>query len=579
MPDPAAAPTSFVASSPRFPVFALVWAVTALTHQLAFTFWAETWQGWLLVVSAIAVLFRPQCFLRFLALALCSLVNLWNKMPYVPNHILYEGMLHLVILLGAAAALRERSVRAALAASAPSWRRGLPLLALAGALKAAYLLSDGVLARFPYGVGTTLLLVWALARLFRRSDPVLAPPQAAGAGSNGEPLAGERLYLAAAPVLRAAVVAMYFWAGVQKLNHDYLDPEVSCAARLHLEIATYFGGLVPTGTWALQGAIWSSYLFEFGIPLLLLFGRTRLFGLGAALLFHLWLSIHPAAGIFSFSSLILGLLPLFFPVSWYRALAAVWHRQTRWLGRGDAALGGQRARWLVVAAFFGVLVAQGVLYLTQGRNYEVFAVANRLAFFAFLLWGLWLGACYLLAALGARREAASEEGSAPTILEGWRAPALVWLGLLPVLLNGAVPWIGGRTQTSFSMYSNLRSEGDGNHLFLRRIDWLPLQTDFVEVVASTPDLLGPGDRPRGIAQFANPGHRFVPWFEFRRLVSEMPGDFSVIYRRDAETEELGRRDGDPYGDAEAFEAPPYLQRKLLWFRRHESLAGPMCCTH
>jgi len=552
----------------------MIWAVTTLAHQLAFTFWTETWQGWLLVVAAVAVLFRPQCLLRFLVLVLCSLVNLWNKMPFVPNHILYEGMLHVVLLFGAAAALRERPVRESLARSAPSWRRGLPLLALAGALKAVYFFLDGRLPSFPYGVGTTLLLAWALVRLLRRGDPVLGPAPAEGGGEARAAVAGERLYLSAAPVLRAAVVAMYFWAGLQKLNWDYLDPEVSCAARLHLEIASYFGGLVPSGAWALHGAIWASYLLEFGIPLLLLFGRTRFLGLCIALLFHLWLSIHPAAGIFSFSSLILALLPLFFPESWYRSLHALWRRQTAWLGGGDPALGSKRARWLVVSAFFGVLVVQGALYLTQGRTYEVFGVANRVAFVAFMLWGLWLGCCFVFAAW---RAAGREGGSAA--LEGWRAPVLVWVALVPVLLNGAVPWLGGRTQSSFSMYSNLRSEGAGNHLFLRRVDLFPLQTDFVELVASTPDLLGPGDRPRGIAQFANPGHRFLPWFEFRRLASEMPGDFSAIYRRGEETLELGRRGGETYGDATAFEAPPYLQRKLLWFRRHESLEDPMCCTH
>lgn len=85
-----------------FPVFALIWAITTLAHQLAFTFWAESWQGWLLVAAAVAVIFRSGCSIRFLILVITSLLNLWNKLPFVPNHILWEGMLHIVMLAGAA---------------------------------------------------------------------------------------------------------------------------------------------------------------------------------------------------------------------------------------------------------------------------------------------------------------------------------------------------------------------------------------------------------------------------------------------------------------------------------------------
>tara|TARA_R110000850_G_scaffold30231_29_gene83433 strand:+ start:36 stop:425 length:390 start_codon:yes stop_codon:yes gene_type:complete len=129
------------------------------------------------------------------------------------------------------------------------------------------------------------------------------------------------------------------------------------------------------------------------------------------------------------------------------------------------------------------------------------------------------------------------------------------------------------------MYSNLRSEGQGNHLFLNRIDLFEFQGDMVEVVQSSPNILAPSNRPRGIQQFANIGHRIIPWFEFRRLVSEMPDDFEVTYMREGKTLELGMTDGKVYGDAEAFMPLPPLQRKLMWFRRLESLDQPMCCTH
>ncbi len=545
------------ASSYRpFATFALIWAITTLVHQLAFTFWAESWQGWMLVIAASASIFRPSCVLRFGVLIGTSSINLIHKLPFVPNHILYEGMLHLIMLLALGGFFFSKRGKDEWRQIGAGWKRHIPLLIVAGFLKWLYFQLPFIPHGYLLGALTTLLLLFALGRLL-----VKAPE-----------MGGGDIYLSRfAPIVRVAVVLMYFWAGTQKMNWDYLNPEISCAAQLHTEIAAYFGNLIPTANWALNGAILGSYLFEFGIPLLLIFRRTRLIGFVAAVFFHLWLSIHPAAGIFSFSSLILAILAVFLPLSWGKQLQALWDKQLNWLGRGDIPKGRKIAAWITVGAFFATLIIQGILYLTKERSYEVFFTANRIGWVAFFIWGCWIGLSFLIAGWQARKE--------PGRLPNRASWSLAWIALIPVLLNGTLPWIGGRTQTSFSMYSNLRSEGTGNHLFFKRVDLLGFQTDMVEVTSSAPNILAPSKRPQGIQQFANLGHRIIPWFEFRRLVSEMPDDFEVSYTRGGETLELGRKNGEQYGEYEAFEPPPFLQRKLMWFRRLDSLDGPMCCTH
>ena len=95
-----------------FPGFARIWACATLVHQLAFTFWAETWPGWILVLAAVAVLFQPACLHRFIWLIIASLINLFNKLPFVPNHILFEGMLHVTMLLVIAEFLARPAGRA-----------------------------------------------------------------------------------------------------------------------------------------------------------------------------------------------------------------------------------------------------------------------------------------------------------------------------------------------------------------------------------------------------------------------------------------------------------------------------------
>jgi len=539
-----------------FATFSLVWGITTLIHQLAFTFWTESWQGWTLVMAAIAVILRPSCSMRFLFLVVASLLNLWHKLPFVPNHILYEGMLHIVMLLGAISFFIKGKGAGAISGKLGSWTRGIWLIVVAAVVKAVYFALPESIQGYYLGAPTTFFIVFAIGRVVFRGEKV------------GE---GDDLLARFAPTIRVAVVIMYVWAVIQKLNFDYFNAEVTCAGKLHREINLYFGSILPESDWAMVGAAVGSLIFELGIPLLLIFRKTRYAGFVAAIGFHLWLSIHPAAGIYSFSSLILAFLLVFLPTSWGQQLQVLWNSQLRWLGKGDLDRGRKRARRLVIGVFFATLFTQAALYLTLERSYEVFGKANRVGFFTFFAWGLWIGSCYLIAGWRAR----GADGSFPN-----RAiRSLAWVGLIPILMNGVYPWIGARTQTSFSMYSNLRSEAEGNHLFLKRVDLFPFQTDMVEVLTSKPNILAPSERPRGIQQFAHPGHRIVPWFEFRRLVSEMPGDVEVTYLRNGEELSLSRKGDELTGDPEAFEELPLFARKFIWFRRLESLEGPMGCTH
>ncbi len=545
-----------------FSTFALIWGITTLVHQLAFTFWLETWPGWLLTFSAACVILEPRCLVRFGALVASSLINLYYKLPFVPNHILFEGMLNLTLLVGLGWAVwagrRGLPARATLVREIV--RRFGPF-AVAAVIKAVFLAFTDSPPNPVFGGLTSLLLLIGLGYALNR------PPVRFASG----------LTLAAfAPVMRVEIIIMYFWAVIQKLNWDYLNTEVSCASQLHLEIAEILP-FVPTGVWSLNLAIYGSLAFEAGIPLLLMVPRLRALGFLAAFFFHIWLSIHPAPGIYSFSSLIFAALFLFLTkgrpellrqqtVGWFSRMSE------RLPGRIDA-LGA--AGRLAIVVFLAVLFTQAAIYLQTGRNMEAFGVANRLGFAYWLLWGLLLGGSYLVVLWRTRSEA-----SIWGIRARWN-PA--WLVVLLVIGNGLNPWLGLKTQTSFSMYSNLRSESFGNHLFLRRIDVFPFQRDLVEVLVSLPDITSPTERPTRIQQFANTG-RIFPFFELRRLMSEWPEDVEVVYRRHAQEWTASKTfapDGSVSfeGDPDLFRPIPLYLYKTLWFRRHESFTGCMSCTH
>jgi hypothetical protein len=537
-----------------FASFALIWALTSMVHQLAFSFWLVTWQGWLLNLGIIAVVFNPRCVVCFSCLLGGALLKFYHDLPFVPNHLYFEGLLHVTMVLGLAGALA-------------TWKGPRPA--------ASRVLADLAVRFRVFLIGAAAMvlvsLVWPGNVIIATACGVIMVTGYRRALFGRKAIAdvGTHFFHQVAPVARVAVVLVYWWAAVQKLNWDYLNPEVSAAAVLHKDIAAWFPFLpIPTGTWALYAAIWGSLLFEFGIPVLLVIPRTRFAGFVAAVGFHLWLSLHPHGGVYSFSALIFGALYFFLPRTAAIELQSLGGRFCRWLGRGDEELGTRRASRGAVGVYFAGLVAQATLYLTFGENRNVFNYANGIGFSLWFVLGLCLGAGYLASFMKTRDRLLKW----PNHLVA--TPA--WIGVLLVMWNGLNPWIGLKTQNAFSMFSNLRSEADGNHLFLKRLDIFPYQADMVELVESEPDILAVPEHPRSVRYYANPG-RIFPRFELRRLLSETEGDVRVTYRQDGVLHEATRTNGVAC-PAELFEPHPWYLYKSLWFRRQVALTGPMHCT-
>ncbi|MGB7158063.1 MAG: hypothetical protein WBD40_08355 [Tepidisphaeraceae bacterium] len=150
-----------------------------------------------------------------------------------------------------------------------------------------------------------------------------------------------------AALLRLQVLAMYFFVVLHKLNSDYFDPAYSCATQLYADIVKDHSFL-PSGAWTDPLSIYGALACEAAIPLLLIFPRTRLAGVGLGLLFHFMLSPHPNRFIYSFSAMLYAAYFLFLPqdvlgemmATWARLLAAL-RRRWRWFvlaGAGAASI-------------------------------------------------------------------------------------------------------------------------------------------------------------------------------------------------------------------------------------------------
>lgn len=366
--------------------------------------------------------------------------------------------------------------------------------------------------------------------------------------TNGfRPLSRDEVFRVIAPVGRVMILVLYFFTFWHKFNWGMLDPAVSCGGH-------YYDGLrdhlpfLPDGDWTIWPSIIGTLAAELGLFLLLLIRRTRVFGLFFVLIFHgvVGSMNHP-----NFSAIAYGYLILFFPMEGSGNFVRRWQgvlkkagvdlveRRQAWFVRlrilswvGTAAA----LAWIVYAA--AVIVPNKELPVTllrepwedyrnllQRNLKNVFQVYGTLIFFGVYVVGVWRSGW-----------------TWPRPFFRFRQP---WVYLFPVLMfaHGMGPYFGGRTDSAFSMFSNLVTEpGHANHVFL---SWVPqfgdLQADRVTIVASSdPELAEFAPRyetgPDGERVVLPPKKPYaLHWFELQRYVQRKvkagEGEFSVSYLR------------------------------------------------
>ncbi len=289
---------------------------------------------------------------------------------------------------------------------------------------------------------------------------LLAPTHRSDGASDDERLV-ERLF----PVLRVALSLTYICAGFHKLNADFLDPATSCA------VGFFEGSRSAVGLGGFRLPSLVSVLvpifvlaWELGGGILLWVPR---FQGGVLLLCWVMHSVLAMKVFFDFSSMAFALMLAFVPSVHWSLLAA----------RPAVRLGALHVRRLDLYVGANVLagVAAGVFFWFHGYD-KVFHKWQGLA----------LNASFLVVV-------------APMISRGigwagvpiWGARPPSWSVALPVLLVAwaLCPYLGLRTTGTFTMFSNLMTEGaTSNHLLLRSnpLKIWSYQEDTVRILALDP---------------------------------------------------------------------------------------------
>jgi hypothetical protein len=330
-----------------------------------------------------------------------------------------------------------------------------------------------------------------------------------------------------APVARVQVLLVYWLAAFHKLNEDFLDPSVSAASWLYLNLARIWAHFLPVSRAVLTGNIYLTLVIETLVPALLLFRATRRWGILCLLFFHLVLG---SIGVYDFSAVMFSLLLLYMP-------ELVEPREPRFLKAGLAAFAG--ALLLVTVPFSPLRLDPSRL---GGPMLLVWSGYGLFLFFTF--------ARALLPAPSVFFRRAGELLSIPR-------PAQYGLVALTIFV-GITRYLGLNTLGDFSMYSSVRTEnGSSNHLLVpASFQIAGYQRDMIRILSSSDvELQDYADRCMQ-----------MPFHTFRALVAQLAekghADTRVTYSRAGTTHALTRLTDEPG----LLTPPSFLERKLLNFK-------------
>ncbi len=336
----------------------------------------------------------------------------------------------------------------------------------------------------------------------------------------------EKLIGTFAPALCLSLIIVYFFTFFHKLNADFVNPEVSCAGYV-LELINRSYRILPLANWAIVVSIWTTLIVEFVVPILLLFRRTVYIGLLIGSGFHLFLSQY--GGLHGFAAMIFTFYFLFLPKGF---TVEIDRRFRDLLGKFP---------WPSLHRYALVVTVCLLLVLTKMLTY-FFEI--RLLYVGMIYWDFWL--LGVLIWFGPALLLLKNMPADFCLLPRW---APLWIIPIGTFLNGMCPYLGLKTETSWAMYSNLRTEVNPNHFLMpSAMKVFDYQDDLVEIIETS--------HPK-LKSFTVPDVA-IPLIEFRRICSSQTQDFYVSYRRNGVEGKLIVSEG--------ISSNPELTQRLPWFQ-------------
>ena len=358
-----------------------------------------------------------------------------------------------------------------------------------------------------------------------------------------------------APVLCVSMIVMYYFAVLAKLNAGFFDANQSCVVVMFDDLVRRFP-LIPNNALTHNLAIGGTIIVELAIPVLLTFKRTQWIAVLLGLGFHVMLGLigHRTFSGLAFAVYALFLLP---------GITGVVNDLRNWLDSkvGARTLGFARIALRVVAAMVALLIV-GAEW--AGRYRDALGPV-KIYQIPWLIWILWSLAVALLYCFSVKRYS-SVDTSGPDLPSHYR-PGFLWLLVPLVFLNGSSQYLGFKTETCFTMYSNLRTEGGvNNHFFMPALRLANYQDDLVQITETDYSLLQKNYLDKEM---------YITAFEFQRILSNATEDLNVRFVFREEQQEINIKAGVPNEHPLCAYQNPFLA-KILTFRPVPQSNGSPC---
>tara|TARA_B100000686_G_scaffold301492_1_gene336833 strand:+ start:249 stop:1682 length:1434 start_codon:yes stop_codon:yes gene_type:complete len=277
-------------------------------------------------------------------------------------------------------------------------------------------------------------------------------------------------------VLRWSLIIVYFFTGFHKLNYDFLFSEYSCANWYHTKLLFNITNQIikPYPEFIYIISPFLVVILEITESIGLMFRRTQLIGLYSFILLHIYLSL---GGFIDFAAVCISLMIAFIPSKSYQKHQHVFSQEINLLFVKI-----DRLYFYVLGLIsIGIIVFfERTFNIIQSNNHRIIVFISGLLFILNLAYFSW----YFIQKVCKERIFVWQ---AENLF--YKIPIQVYSFMALLLFQGSQNYLGLSTAGTFSMFSNLRTEGgSSNHLILKHnpIEIFDFQKDLVYIEKVTP---------------------------------------------------------------------------------------------
>ncbi len=277
-------------------------------------------------------------------------------------------------------------------------------------------------------------------------------------------------------VLRWTLIIVYFFTGFHKLNYDFLFSDNSCANWYHTKLLFNITNQIirpyPDIFYVISPFL--VVILEITESIGLLFKRTQLIALYSFLLLHIYLSL---GGFIDFATVCISLMIAFIPSNSYRKYQHV-------LSQNVSLIFFKIDRiqcYILGLICIGISVfIERSFNIIQTNNHRLIIFLSGLLFIINLVHLSW----YFLKKIYSEKIFTWDSENL-----FYKIPIQVYAFITLLLFQGSQNYLGLSTAGTFSMFSNLRTEGgNSNHLILSKnqLEFFEFQKDLVYIEKITP---------------------------------------------------------------------------------------------